>query len=135
VASIRKAAASRTPKNAKADKVNLEDDGLFSIALSDAAHSSPTQLHYDRAAEATGMEREMVPVCATVADLIAFVIGVKAAAGDDKAIATLLDRFSPKASRSSTEVNVSQGGGAPVSSNSKEEEKAAVDYMTSLHAV
>lgn len=125
---IKKPVKSREP-------VSLDQDGIVSDELQQVMHAAPTDAHIDRAAEAVGMDRALVPHCATVAELLAFVISVKAAGGDDKAIAALLDRFAPKASRTATDVNINTGGGSPVASSDAEEEKAAAAYMESLSIV
>ena len=118
----------------KREQVTLDQDGIVSEEIQAVVHAPPTDAHYDRAAEAVGMDRSLVPHCATVAELLAFVLSVKAAGGDDKALAAILDRFSPKASRNSTDINVSSGG-SPVASNSPEEAEAAASYMAALTAV
>lgn len=122
------------PAIVKRDPVTLDQDGIVSEELQAVVHSPPTDAHIDRAAEAVGMDRALVPHCATVAELLAFVISVKAAGGDDKAITAILDRFAPKASRNATEVNINAGG-APVASSDADEEAAAANYMASLTAV
>ncbi len=122
------------PAIIKRDPVTLDQDGIVSEELQAVVHSPPTDAHIDRAAEAVGMDRALVPHCATVAELLAFVISVKAAGGDDKAITAILDRFAPKASRNATEVNINAGG-APVASSDADEEAAAANYMASLTAV
>ena len=119
----------------KRDPVALDQDGIISEELQLVMHTAPTDAHIDRAAEAVGMDRALVPHCATVAELLAFVISVKAAGGDDKAIAALLDRFAPKASRTATDVNINTGGGSPVASSDADEERAAAAYMESLSIV
>ncbi len=119
----------------KREQVTLDQDGIVSEELQAVVHSAPTDAHIDRAAEAVGMDRSLVPHCATVAELLAFVISVKAAGGDDKAITAILDRFAPKASRNATDVTINNGGGSPVASSDAEEEKAAASYMASLTAV
>ena len=122
------------PAIVKRDPVTLDQDGIVSEELQAVVHSPPTDAHIDRAAEAVGMDRALVPHCATVAELLAFVISVKAAGGDDKAITAILDRFAPKASRNATEVNINSGG-SPVASSDADEEAAAANYMASLTAV
>ena len=119
----------------KREPVTLDQDGIVSEELQAVVHSPPTDAHIDRAAEAVGMDRNLVPHCATVAELLAFVISVKAASGDDKAITAILDRFAPKASRNATDVTINNGGGSPVASSDAEEEKATASYMASLTAV
>lgn len=123
------------PAIVKRDTVTLDQDGIVSEELQAVVHSPPTDAHLDRAAEAVGMDRALVPHCATVAELLAFVLSVKAAGGDDKAITAILDRFAPKASRSATDVTINNGGGAPVASSDADEEAAAASYMASLTAV
>jgi hypothetical protein len=127
VARIRKAVEKR-------DQVTLDQDGIISEELQIVMHAPPSEAHLDRAAEAVGLDRNLVPHCATVAELLAFVLSVQAAGGNDKAISAILDRFSPKASRTSTDINVSSGG-SPVASSSPEEAEAAASYMRSLMAV
>lgn len=123
------------PAIVKRDTVTLDQDGIISEELQAVVHSPPTEAHIDRAAEAVGMDRALLPHCATVAELLAFVLSVKAAGGDDKAITAILDRFAPKASRSATDVTISNSGGAPVASSDADEEAAAANYMASLTAV
>ena len=123
------------PAIVKREPVTLDQDGIISEELQAVVHSPPTEAHIDRAAEAVGMDRALLPHCATVAELLAFVISVKAAAGDDKAITAILDRFSPKASRNATDVTINNGGGAPVASSDADEERATANYMASLSAV
>jgi hypothetical protein len=118
----------------KREQIQLDQDGIISEELQAVVHLPPTEAHYDRAAEAVGLDRNLVPHVATVAELLAFVLSVRAAGGDDKAMAAILDRFSPKASRNSTDINVSSGG-SPVTSASPEEAEAAANYMRSLQAV
>jgi len=126
-------AAIRQVKTRK--KIILEDDGLFSEEIQAIVHDQPAQVHYDRAAEAVGMDRNLVPSCSTVAELLAFVLSVKAAGGQDTAMKEFLDRFSPKAARNgAVDVNV-QGVAAPVASSNSEEQAAAVSYMDSLKMV
>jgi hypothetical protein len=78
------------------------------------------------------MERTLVPTCATIAELLAFVLSVKAVAGQDVAIKEVLDRFSPKAARNTTAVDVNLGAAAPMASSNSEEQNAAVAYMDRL---
>ena len=117
-------------------KIMLEDDGILSEELQGIMHEPPHPVHFDRAAEQCGMDRNLIPMCGTVAELIAFVISVKATGGQDVAINTLLDRFSPKAARAATAVDVNvQGVAAPVASQNSEEQAAATSYMDSLKIV
>ena len=102
--------------------------------MQQALHASPSVAHIDRAAEAVGMDRNLIPHCDSVAELVAFVMSVKAAGGDDKAINAFLDRFSPKASRNSTDVTINDGGEARQSANEGEEQSAAA-YAASLAMV
>ena len=127
-------AAIRQVKTRK--KIILEDDGLFSEEIQAIVHDQPAQVHYDRAAEAVGMDRNLVPSCSTVAELLAFVLSVKAAGGQDTAMKEFLDRFSPKAARNATAVDVNvSGAAAPVASSNSEEQAAAESYMDSLKIV
>lgn len=114
------------------DKLNLEDDGILSVALQDAVHDMPQHIHYVKVAEVCGFTDESeVPRFACIADLVAFVVSVRAASADDKSLALLFERFSPKASRSALDVtNVDTS--MPVSSNSAEEQQQAEDYMHKL---
>jgi hypothetical protein len=118
----------------KREQITLDQDGIISEEIQAVVHSAPTEAHYDRAAEAVGMDRNLIPHVATVAELLAFVLSVKAAGGDERAMAAIIDRFSPKASRSSTDINVNSGG-SPVTSASPEEAEAAANYMAALTAV
>jgi hypothetical protein len=117
----------------KKKKIILEDDGIISEAIQDIVHDRPSQVHFDRAAEVCGGDRNSVPQCATIAELLAFVLSVKAAMGQDIAIKEFLDRFAPKAARAATQVDVNVGGqAAPVASQNSEEQRAAVSYMDEL---
>jgi len=117
------------------ESVDLTADGLLNSELAAVMHLPPSEIHRMSAAEALGlMSVDQLPHMATVAELMAWVLSVKAASGDDKATNALLDRFSPKAAReASTTVNVNAGDSAPaVASESAEEAKAARDYMSLL---
>ena len=82
------------------------------------------------------MDRNLIPICSTVAELLSFVIGVQAVSGNPVAMKEVLDRFSPKAARNATNVDVNvQGATAPVASTNSEEQAAATSYMDSLRAV
>jgi hypothetical protein len=116
-------------------KVMLEDDGIFGQELQLIAHDSPSEVHYDRAAEAVGMDRNLVPACSTIAELLAFVLSVKAAGGQEKAMAEFLDRFAPKASRNgAVDVNIASAA-PPVASQNSAEQAAASNYMDALKRV
>ena len=123
------------PAIVKREQVSLDMDGIVSEELQSVVHSPPTEAHIARAAEAVGMDRALLPHCATVAELLAFVLSVKAVAGDDKAITAILDRFAPKASRSATDVTINNNGGVPVASSDADEEAATANYMASLNLV
>lgn len=114
----------------KKKKIILEDDGIITEAIQNIIHDRPSPVHFDRAAEVCGMDRNLVPQCASIAELLAFVLSVKAAGGQDIAIKEFLDRFAPKAARATTQVDVNVGGQAsPVASQNSEEQKAAETYM------
>jgi len=115
-------------------KIILEDDGIVSENIQQIIHDAPSEIHMDRAAEAVGgCDRNMVPVCATVAELLAWVLTVKAASGQDTAMKEVLDRFAPKAARAATNVDVNvQGAAAPMASKNSEEQGAAVSYMDAM---
>lgn len=116
-------------------KILLEDDGIVSREIQAIVHEAPSQVHYDRAAEAVSMDRENVPHCASVAELLAFVLSVKAVGGQDTAIKEVLDRFAPKAARNTTAVDVNVGAAsAPMASTNTEEQSAAQAYMDRLKA-
>lgn len=116
----------------KWEKVDLDQDGIVSSAIQEVIHDTPHPVHYDRAAEACQIDRHDIPAFPTVADLLAFVLSVRAAAGDDKAVAAIIDRFSPKAARSAADL-ASTSSAAPSASSSAEEKQVAQDYMDSLH--
>lgn len=117
------------------EAVRLEADGLVNSELAAIMHERPTEIHMMRCAEALGlMDVQDLPIFATNAEMLAFVLSAEAVAGNEKAQTALLDRFSPKPAREATNVNVSVGdGSAPaVASESAEEAKAARDYMNLL---
>ena len=117
-------------------KITLEYDGIVSGEIQAIVHEPPGQVHYDRAAEAVGMDRNLVPSCGTIAELLAFVLSVKAVGGQDTAIKEILDRFAPKAARNATAVDVNvAGAAAPVASSNSAEQAAAESYMDSLKLV
>jgi hypothetical protein len=117
-------------------KITLEDDGLVSEELQKQLHDAPSEVHYERATEAVSMDRNMVPICSTVAELLSFVIGVQACSGNPVAMKEVLDRFAPKAARNATNVDVNvQGAASPIASQNSEEQGAATSYMDSLRAV
>ena len=116
----------------KWEKRDLDQDGIVSAAIQDVIHDVPHPVHYDRAAEAVQLDRAEIPAFETVADLLAFVLSVRAAAGDDKAVAAIIDRFSPKAARSANELASNTGASAPSSSDTPEDKQAAEDYMSAL---
>ena len=121
-----------TPKK----KITLEDDGIISIELQKQLHDVPSEIHYDRASATVSMDRNMVPICSSVAELLSFVLGVQACAGNPVAMKEVLDRFSPKAARNATNVDVNvQGATTPVASTNSEEQAAATSYMDSLRSV
>jgi hypothetical protein len=117
-------------------KITLEDDGIISENLQQIIHDAPSEVHMDRASEAVGCDRNNVPVMATVGELLAWILTVKASGGQLDAMKEVLDRFSPKASRAATNVDVNvSGAAAPVASKNSEEQTAATSYMDSLRAV
>ena len=118
----------------KFDKVELDSDGIISGAIQDVVHDVPHEVHYERASEICSIDRMEMPVFATVAELLAFVMSVRAAAGNDKAMEAIIDRFSPKAARTATDVTVKTTN-APSASGSPEERQAAENYMASLREV
>ena len=121
-----------TPKK----KITLEEDGIVSVELQKQLHDVPSEIHYERATTAVSMDRNLIPICSTVAELLSFVIGVQAVSGNPVAMKEVLDRFSPKAARNATNVDVNvQGATAPVASTNSEEQAAATSYMDSLRAV
>lgn len=118
------------------ERIDLDADGIVSGAIQDVIHDRPHEVHRERAAEVCGFkDPALLPAFETVAELIAFVVSVRAAAGDDKQLATILDRFSPKAARTQVDVNAGNGAGAPVSSSNPEEKQAAEDYISRLRSV
>ena len=121
----------REPKHKAFDKEELSADGLFDIALSDAAHDPPRPEHIRAAATVLQLEDHEVPHCASVAELIAYVSSVRAAGGDDKAIDRFMDRFSPKVAKAEQKVDHSVFGTPQRSANATEEQKAE-DFMNEL---
>lgn len=118
----------REPKKKPYEQLELDTDGLFSIALSDAAHDAPREEHIEAAARSLMLEPLNIPRFGTVADLIAYVLSVRAASGDDKAIASFLDRFSPKTAKSESKVDASVFG-TPTASKNPEERRESENYM------
>tara|TARA_S200002703_G_scaffold119851_1_gene105589 strand:- start:775 stop:1206 length:432 start_codon:yes stop_codon:yes gene_type:complete len=118
----------REPKEKPYDQLELDTDGIFSIALSDAVHDVPREEHVEAAARTLMLEPVNIPRCDTVADLIAYVLSVRAASGDDKAIASLLDRFSPKLAKAETKVDAALFG-SPSASKNAEERRESENYM------
>lgn len=119
----------REPKQKAWDQLELDQDGLFSIALSDAAHDVPREEHIEAAAKVLMLQAVNIPHVDTVADLISYVVSVRAAGGDDKAVALFFDRFSPKMTKSEAKVDASTFG-APVSSRNPEEKRESETYMS-----
>ena len=120
----------------KIKKVALDEDGIVGTSLQNVMHDAPMEVHNDRAAEAIGMDRALLPIFGTVAELLAFVLTVKAAGGQDVAIKEILDRFTPKAGRPVAQVDLNVGGAAPpMASKNTEEQAAATNYMDSLKLV
>jgi hypothetical protein len=121
-----------TPKK----KIMLEDDGIFSEALQVIIHDAPSEAHMERASEAVGLDRNLLPICSTVGELLAFILTVKAAGGEPVAMKEVLDRFSPKAGRAAAvDVNIAAGAAAPMASKNSEEQAAASSFMDSLRIV
>lgn len=118
----------------KIDRVDLDADGIIGAAIQDVVHDAPHEVHYDRAAEVCGVDRMDIPVVSSVAELLAFVLSVRAAGGNDKAMEALIDRFSPKAARTATDVTLKTTN-APSASGTPEEKQAAEDYMSRLREV
>ena len=118
----------REPKQKPYEQLELDTDGIFSIALSDVVHDVPRQEHIEAAAKSLMLLPVNIPRCDTVADLIAYVLSVRAASGDDKAIASLLDRFTPKLAKAETKVDAAMFGSPSVSKN-PEERRESETYM------
>lgn len=111
--------------------IDLDQDGIFDEALSDAVHEEPHPVHYERAADVCGFDSvDVFPRFPSVAKLIAFVFSVRAAAGDDKAANAFLDRFTPKAARATA--NPQQAATAAPSASSNPEEKSAAESYREL---
>ena len=115
------------------EAVDLAADGLFNSELGAILHEAPSHIHRERAAEAMGLlDVGELPVFGTVAEMLAYILTVKATL-DDKSMNAVLDRISPKAARESANVNVSVGEAPPaVASENAEEAKAAQDYIKLL---
>ncbi len=125
----------RVRKVKAVEKINLEEDGIFSAAIQALAHESPEPIHIRRAAEALAVEEHEVPVVGTIADLIVYVLSVKAAGGNEAAMKEFLDRFAPKAARvGAIDLNIGSQAG-PVASANADEQAAATDYVNALRLV
>ncbi len=117
------------------EKINLEDDGIFSEAIQSIAHEAPEPIHIKRAAEALDVALHEVPIVGTIADLIVYVLSVKATAGNEAAMKEFLDRFAPKAARvGAIELNLGAQAG-PIASANQDEQAAASEYVRSLRLV
>ena len=114
----------------KWDRVELDADGIISGAIQGVVHDEPHTVHYERAAEVCGMQFELFPRMETVGELLAFVLSVRAAAGDDKAIAAIIDRFSPKGAKGDM---TNPASAPPTTSDNPEEKQASIHYMKLLH--
>jgi hypothetical protein len=121
----------REPKHKPFDKHDLSGDGLFDIAMSDAAHDAPRPEHIRAAANTLMMEDHEIPTFANVAELVAYVTSVRAAGGDDKAIDRFLDRFSPKVAKAEQKVDHTTFG-SPQRSANESEEREAENFMNEL---
>ncbi len=120
----------------KRKKILLEDDGIIGESLQNVMHDAPMDVHMERASDAIGLDRNLLPIFGTVAELLAFVLTVKAAGGQDTAIKEILDRFQPKAGRPAAQVDLNLNGTAPpVASKNTEEQAAATNYMDALKIV
>jgi len=113
------------------DPIDLDQDGVFSQALTESANDAPREEHIEAAARTLMLDPVAIPLFETVADLIAYVLSVRAAGGDDKAISAFLDRFSPKTTKSEAKVDGSLFG-PPSASKSPEERREAENYLQSL---
>lgn len=118
----------------KVEKIDLDADGIIGAAIQDVVHDAPREVHYERAAEVCGVDRIDIPAFGNVAELLAFVLSVRAAGGNDKAMEAIIDRFSPKAARAATDVTI-KSTNAPSASGTPEEKQAAENYMSQLREV
>ena len=114
------------------EAVDLAADGLFNSELASVMHEAPSHIHRERAAEAMGlMDVGELPVFGTVAEMLAYILTVKATL-DDKSMNAVLDRVSPKAARTENTTNVNVEAPPAVASENADEAKAAQDYIKLL---
>ncbi len=102
---------------------------LFMKVLDASSQEPPTPLHYKMASRGTGLEEDEIPVFETVQQLRAWTLEMAALGGNDQARNALLDRVSPKPSRSVVDVNI---GAQRKTSGIAGDSTEAEDYMREL---